>query len=728
MKHRFIASIIFVLIAFIFLEDGVNAQSAEIITTDKDICEFESIEIEIKFIGTPPFNAYIKIYNNENNVWLGSYPSFISNCTPAADGICKASFPYPSLVESSNPDFSQIRVEITEFMDNSGIPSTNVTGQTIITSYTKPTPNPIVDANNCGLSIPLTAIPGPYGDIYEWTSTGPSLGYFLPGNNPSTVFSATTAGIYDVNFKVKNGVCEASAPFKVELKGSPTGEISTTSKVCETGTAKLNLDLTGTGPWDVRYNNGVSNLDENGILGNNHSWDLSVTGETTFKLVRIEDTSTGCTSASTQMTGEATVLDLKQTVNAGPDEVACGNSYTMQAIAGAGTGTWSGPTGSTFSSVSSPTSEVTIAGFGLQTFTWTLDNEGCLSANDVTIRFVELPTVSIIDATPAVCEGSTGQANLNLTGSSPWNLSYLSGTTLESASLTASPAIISLSPTETTTYHLSKITDYYGCSSNYSTLNFTIMVDEMPTPNAGDNIEVCGLEPVELTATASIGTGQWTGPGTFGNSASPGSSYENNFGTYTLRWTEINGVCEAWDETVVTFWEAPQTTNAGEDQTLYLKFETQMQAETPIVGLGTWSLINGYGNIVSANNPTSDITGLNFGSATFRWTVSNGNCPTFEDDLTIEVEGLKHPTGFSPDGNDINDKFIITGATYIENNELIVFNQAGKVVYKTKDYQNDWYGIGLDGDKVPDGYYYYIFTGKGIKPIKDFLVIKRQTR
>lgn len=249
----------------------------------------------------------------------------------------------------------------------------------------------------------------------------------------------------------------------------------------------------------------------------------------------------------------------------------------------------------------------------------------------------------------------------------------------------------------------------------------------MPTPNAGNDVEICGSSLL-LSAANSPFPGEWEGIGNFNNPSDRGTSYSNNYGTYTLRWTETNGLCEAWDEVKVTLWEAPQSANAGQDQSLYLKFETLMAAEAPLVGIGTWSRINGNGNVTSINDPSSQITGLTLGTSTFRWTVTNGVCPAVFDEVTIEVQGLKYPTGFSPNGDGINDSFEIIGAPYIQNNELIVFNQAGEVVFKSKNYQNDWTGIGNDGKSVPDGYYYFIFSGNGISPIKDFLVIKRSNR
>lgn len=714
--------------------------SAELLTPNTEICENAVIDLKIKFTGSQPFGAYIEYRNNETNALIRTEQlsnneifesDMVANVYTKQVMIDPASFSNARNIKISIVRVFDATIADWSFSNTTG--TTNTSGVAIITSYQKPTPAAMPFAESCGYSIPLTATPGPFGDVYEWsTISGPSTGSFSPANNPSTLFSASPAGTYRLQFKVINGVCQESVQFDLNLKGSPSGNISTTSKICETGKPTLNVSLTGTGPWDVRYQSGANVWNVNGITNANHSWlhDFNVTGETTFIITRIEDLSTGCTAASTQMTGQAIVTDLKQTVNAGPNNlVACGNSFTMQALPGTGTGTWSGPAGTTYSAINSPTSGVTVtnANYGLQTFTWTLNNEGCISSDEVTVRFVELPTVTITNAPTVICEGSTALVNLSLSGSAPWNLSYLSGTTPASTSIATSPANMSLSPAVETNYQITRITDSYSCYTDYASMNFTINVDKMPTPNAGNDVEICGSSLL-LSAANSPYPGEWDGIGNFNNPSDRGTSYSNNYGTYTLRWTEKNGECKAWDEVKVSLWEAPQSANAGQDQSLYLKFETLMAAEAPLVGIGTWSRINGNGNVTSINDPSSQITGLTLGTSTFRWTVTNGVCPAVFDEVTIEVQGLKHPTGFSPNGDGINDSFEIIGAPYIQNNELIVFNQAGEVVFKSKNYQNDWTGIGNDGKPVPDGYYYFIFSGNGISPIKDFLVIKRSNR
>lgn len=107
---------------------------------------------------------------------------------------------------------------------------------------------------------------------------------------------------------------------------------------------------------------------------------------------------------------------------------------------------------------------------------------------------------------------------------------------------------------------------------------------------------------------------------------------------------------------------------------------------------------------------------------------------------TIKVEPvkLKIPNVFTPNGDGVNDYFIISldnggglpsgGDTrdggddvleyenydplnrYYESSELTIFNRWGRIVYHSKDYQNDW-----DGDNLSDGTYFYVLKCHGLK-------------
>ncbi|MFB6456178.1 gliding motility-associated C-terminal domain-containing protein [Chitinophaga sp. Hz27] len=60
------------------------------------------------------------------------------------------------------------------------------------------------------------------------------------------------------------------------------------------------------------------------------------------------------------------------------------------------------------------------------------------------------------------------------------------------------------------------------------------------------------------------------------------------------------------------------------------------------------------------------------------------------------------PTAFTPNGDGINDKFVILGIDRYPNSQLIIWNRWGNVVYRSNDYRNGWDGSGLN-----EGTYYY---------------------
>ena len=69
------------------------------------------------------------------------------------------------------------------------------------------------------------------------------------------------------------------------------------------------------------------------------------------------------------------------------------------------------------------------------------------------------------------------------------------------------------------------------------------------------------------------------------------------------------------------------------------------------------------------------------------------------------------PNVFTPNGDGINDRFVITGIENCEKRQLEMRNQAGNIVFQSSRYENDW-----AGDNCPDGTYRYrfIFSNRNI--------------
>ena len=86
---------------------------------------------------------------------------------------------------------------------------------------------------------------------------------------------------------------------------------------------------------------------------------------------------------------------------------------------------------------------------------------------------------------------------------------------------------------------------------------------------------------------------------------------------------------------------------------------------------------------------------------------------------------------FSPNGDGVNETWVIEDLLDNPFNEVRVFAQGGRLLYSQTNYQNDWDGT-FKGDPIPDGTYYYEITvfenGQSTVParvIKGFLTIIR---
>jgi gliding motility-associated-like protein len=108
------------------------------------------------------------------------------------------------------------------------------------------------------------------------------------------------------------------------------------------------------------------------------------------------------------------------------------------------------------------------------------------------------------------------------------------------------------------------------------------------------------------------------------------------------------------------------------------------------------------------------------------WNEPVDNMPTI---ITIPNTTFFIPNGFSPDGDNINDTWKISGLP--SNNKLTVFNRWGNKVYQKSDYDNSWNGYPnvngtLGNQKLPPGTYYYIieFSDGTTKAMNGFVVLQ----
>jgi len=135
--------------------------------------------------------------------------------------------------------------------------------------------------------------------------------------------------------------------------------------------------------------------------------------------------------------------------------------------------------------------------------------------------------------------------------------------------------------------------------------------------------------------------------------------------------------------------------------------------QNPVIPTSSLSDAGTYSLVVTANGCTSVPSTI---------TVVVNNCPVTEFFI---------PEGFSPNGDGINDLFVIRGILDYPNNTFQIFNRWGNKVYEASPYENTWdgkstMGLRVGGDDLPVGTYFYVLDlGDGSKVYKGTIYLNR---
>ena len=164
-----------------------------------------------------------------------------------------------------------------------------------------------------------------------------------------------------------------------------------------------------------------------------------------------------------------------------------------------------------------------------------------------------------------------------------------------------------------------------------------------------------------------------------------------------------------------------------------------LSADTLEISNFYW-ILNAQYNITSTDGQPR-FTYVETGDYTTELKVYNPQgCDTsYYKSVKVNPVKLKIPNVFTPNGDGVNDFFIISlddgndtpssgGGNrgfaeneyeyeayeplnrYYESSELTIFNRWGRIVYHSKDYHNDW-----DGGGLSDGTYFYVLKCHGLK-------------
>ena len=188
--------------------------------------------------------------------------------------------------------------------------------------------------------------------------------------------------------------------------------------------------------------------------------------------------------------------------------------------------------------------------------------------------------------------------------------------------------------------------------------------------------------------------------------------------TIVIRSTDAGGL--TFDKTInISIAEAPklfgvanqpgkkQSAASGGNVTISKGYSVNLDLKGSNLVSYNWSPSTGL-NSTNISNPTANPT------KTTTYTVTVTNAQGISTTLFITVTVLEDfnitPNNvISPNGDGVNDVWVIENLSAYPNNDVKIFDKAGRVIFNVKNYQNNWNGQ-LNGDLLHDGAYYYIIN------------------
>jgi len=364
----------------------------------------------------------------------------------------------------------------------------------------------------------LAATPDDPANVLTWYNGDPRNSGVNIGTGtsiPRPSYITNTPGSYEVwvTESVPGEPCETNGVIiMIEVNETPTASISGNGAVCA-GSGELvdlNLELTGTGPWDVIY--AIDGLDQALITYTNSPQIIQAgEGET------ITITSVFADDCDGTFTGSVTIgsIPIPTVTLTGFGAVCAGSGDLVDLnLELTGTGPWDviyaidGIDQALITYTMS--SEIIQAGEG-ETITITfVSGSGCpgITSGSVTVRTLPIPSAEITGS-GEVCEdsGELVELNLILIGNGPWDVIYaIDGVDQAVNTFTSSPQIIEAGEGETIS-----ITSVFENGCNGTTIG-SVTIGSIPLPIAalvGSGAACVGSgDMVDLILELS-GTGPW---------------------------------------------------------------------------------------------------------------------------------------------------------------------------------------------------------------------------
>jgi gliding motility-associated-like protein len=339
---------------------------------------------------------------------------------------------------------------------------------------------------------------------------------------------------------------------------------------------------------------------------------------------------------------------------------------------------------------------------GKATITFAVTNtSGCTSAvtRDITVN--GLPTVTLISGAQQVCIGLTTSFASTTTGG-VWSSSNNAIATVNTNGVVSGIG----AGTATISY---TVTNANGCTS---TVKKDVTVNSLPIVAALTGTQqVCFGSSTSFTSTT-VG-GVW---GSNNTNAAPvdaaGIITGRQVGTATISYTVTStSGCVSVVTRDITVNSLPLIT-ATAYPTEVFKGQTA-QLNVSAVGNIASFVWSPNGVTVTTNPASTTVRVTQNTTYTVTATTTDGCIASANVAITTKEEVFLEPVNvFTPNGDGVNDRFVIKNLDLYPKNKLQVFDRTGKIIYEKDSYANNWDGT-VNGKLLTKDTYFYVLHVNG---------------
>jgi gliding motility-associated-like protein len=317
-----------------------------------------------------------------------------------------------------------------------------------------------------------------------------------------------------------------------------------------------------------------------------------------------------------------------------------------------------------------------------------------VASTETTVAFITLTKPVLVADKPAYCFGDQATLSINFINDGTYTVNWYRDGNIVNTNQNKT----TLSSNQAGNYTVSITSNLTTCSltSDAFALNF----NALPTISIQQvvNTTLCDGEPVSLNATFVSGNIKWS-TGETANSITVKHS-----GTYTATATTVAG-CSSAQNININF--LPNPTLSMRDATL-CQFTNETITLTAPIGFKKYEW-NGQ------SGTSSFITGK-LGIVTLVVTDNNGCKASKTITISSHCKDIHVPNTFTPNGDGINDTWVISGLENDLSTTVKVYNRFGELMFQSQGYAIAWNGA-VNNKKLPAGEYYYIISARDTKQV-----------